>query len=200
MACTCVIPPPRTPRPPSARSRRLEHDPLVESEPALAALYGASVHGRVALGPRAGQRLQRIGAQIDPDDVEWGASPRCASAGGLNLHANVAVHANDRSRLEPLCRYILRPALAADRLSQLPDARLLYRLKHSWRDGTQALLFEPLDFLGKLAALIPPARAHQIRYHGVFAARSSLRDFVPADRPDLDAAAAHHVLDALCLV
>jgi hypothetical protein len=83
----------------------------------------------------------------------------------------------------------LRPALAADRLSQFPDARLLYRLTHPWRDGTQALLFEPLDFLGKLAALIPPARAHQVRYHGVFAARSSLRDLVTEDRPDLDAAA-----------
>jgi hypothetical protein len=168
----------------------LEHDPLTETDPALATLYGASVRGRVALGPRAGQRLRRIGDQIDADHIEWGASPRCASAGGLNLHANVAVHAKDRSRLERLARYILRPAVAADRLSQLPDDRLLYRLKHSWRDGTQALLFEPLDFLGKLAALIPPARAHQIRYHGVFAARSSLRDLVTADRPDLNTAAA----------
>jgi hypothetical protein len=36
-------------------------------EPLLADLYAASVHGRVATGPRAGQRLRRVGDRIDAD-------------------------------------------------------------------------------------------------------------------------------------
>ncbi len=31
---------------------------------------------------------------------------------GLTLHAAVRVEAHDRKRLEPLCRYITRPALS----------------------------------------------------------------------------------------
>ena len=34
-------------------------DPLAETSPVLAALVGASVQGRVALGPRAGDRILR---------------------------------------------------------------------------------------------------------------------------------------------
>jgi len=37
---------------------------------------------------------------------------------------------------ERLARYAGRPPLATERLSLLPDGRLLYRLKHRWRDGT----------------------------------------------------------------
>jgi hypothetical protein len=34
---------------------------------------------------------------------------------GFDLHANIAVPAADRARLEQLCRYLLRPAVAQDR-------------------------------------------------------------------------------------
>jgi hypothetical protein len=42
-----------------------------------------------------------------------------------NLHANVAIPARDRARLERLCRYVARPPLASQRLSRLPDNKLL---------------------------------------------------------------------------
>ena len=87
----------------------------------------------------------------------------------MSLHANVAVPARDRSRLERLCRYVARPPLATARLSRTGDGRLLYRLKHRWRDGTTHVVFEPLELVEKLAALIPPPRFHGARYHGVFA-------------------------------
>ena len=48
-------------------------------------------------------------------------SRRCANLGGLSLHADVAVPARDRERLERQCRYAARPPLA-----RLPDGRLLY--------------------------------------------------------------------------
>jgi hypothetical protein len=41
-------------------------------------------------------------------------------------------------------------------------------------------VFEPLDFIARLAALVPPPRAHLARYHGVFAPHSRWRkDVVP---------------------
>jgi hypothetical protein len=42
---------------------------------------------------------------------------------------------------------------------------------------------EPLDFLGRLAALVPPPRMHLTRYHGVFAPHHALRVAItPAGR------------------
>ena len=39
-------------------------------------------------------------------------------APGFSLHANVDVPAHDRLRLERLCRYVARPAVALERLSR----------------------------------------------------------------------------------
>ena len=144
-------------------------DPLARDEPLLAALAGASVAGRVATGRRAGQLVMRIGDRIDAEDLPKLMGERCASVGGVSLHANDAVPVRDRRRLERLCRYVARPPLATQRLSRLGDGRLLYRLKHRWRDGTTHVVFEPQQLVERLAALIPPPRFHGARYHGVFA-------------------------------
>ena len=40
-----------------------------------------------------------------------------------------------------------RPPVALERLEELPDGRLLYHLKRRWRDGTDSVVFEPLEFL-----------------------------------------------------
>jgi len=69
------------------------------------------------------------------------------------------VPAADRTRLEQLCRYLLRPAVAQDRLSLLVDGRVVLTLKTAWTDGTRYLVFEPLDLLEKLAALTSAAAA-----------------------------------------
>ena len=70
------------------------------------------------------------------------------------------MEARDRMRLERLCRYAGRPAVATERLTSLPDGRLLYRLKRPWRDGTSAVVFERQDFMAKLAVLVPAPRVH----------------------------------------
>jgi hypothetical protein len=45
-------------------------------------------------------------------------------------------------------------------------------------------LLEPLDFIARLCALIPPPRFHMLRYHGVLAAHSSVRaEVVPGREP-----------------
>ena len=89
-----------------------EIDPLARDEPLLAALYSASVRGRIATGPRAGQAVLRFGDRIDVEQLPASGGQRCANIGGVSLHANVAVPARDRLRLERLCRYAARPPLA----------------------------------------------------------------------------------------
>ena len=81
-------------------------------------------------------------------------------------------------RFERLCRYAGRPAVATERLSELPDGRLLYRLKRPWRDGTSAVIFERLDFIAKLAVLTPAPRAHLTRYHGIFGPSAPWRSLI----------------------
>jgi len=149
-------------------------DPVGEESPALAGISSASIQGRIALGPRAGGRVGRVG---DDPDAPWVLSPapRHAHLAGFDLHANVAVPAAARTRLEQLCRYLRRPPVAQDRLRLLDDGRIMLTLKTAWADGTRQLIFEPLTLLEKLAALTPRPRINLVLDHGVLAPHSSWR-------------------------
>jgi len=48
----------------------------------------------------------------------------CAQVEGYTLQAATRVGANDRAGLERIARYLARPPIATDRLSQLDDGRL----------------------------------------------------------------------------
>ncbi len=126
-------------------------DPLASTQPRLAGLAADSVRG---LAPGGGRPARR-GDRIDPDDLSAPTTRRCAAAMGFTLHADVAVPARDRRRLERFCRYVARPPVATNRLERLPDGRLLYHLRHRWRDGTTQIVFEPHQLLGRLVPLIP---------------------------------------------
>ena len=52
-----------------------------------------------------------------------------------------------------LCRYVTRPAIAEKRLSLTNQGEVRYELKTPYRDGTTHVIFEPVDFIAKLAAL-----------------------------------------------
>ena len=119
------------------------------------------------MGPRAGRSVRRLGDRVDAKAEPRFEGPRCAVVSGVSLHANVAVPARDRQRLERLCRYVARPPVATERLSRQPDGQLAIRLKKRWRDGTTCVLFSPQELMEKLAALVPPPRFHLVRYHGV---------------------------------
>jgi ribosomal protein S27E len=142
-----------------------EVDPLSEHDPGLAALYAAAVRGRIAAGPNAGERVAFGGDRIDVDSPAAMSSSRCAAVDGFNLHANVAIGARDRERIERLVRYAARPALALDRLTKLPNGRLAYSLKRPWSNGATDVIFERQDFMAKLAALVPAPRVHLARYY-----------------------------------
>ena len=56
-------------------------------------------------------------------------------------------------------------------------------VKTPYRSGTTHVIFEPLDFIAKLAALVPKLRVNLTRFHGVIAASSQHRAQVaPAKR------------------
>ena len=123
-----------------------------------------------------------------------------AKAAGFSLHAGVACEAHEREKLERLCRYITRPAVSTERMSLTAQGNIRYRLKTPYRDGTTDVVFEPLDFMARLAALVPTPRVNLTRYHGVFAPHHRWREQVtpakrgrrgasPADEP----APAHHL-------
>jgi hypothetical protein len=114
---------------------------VAEQLPLLAGYALASIQGLMASGPRA-RRLRSAASVVDA------AKPRCARLEGFSLHANVAVPAPARERLEHVCRYLLRPPLALERLSE------------------------------KLCVLVPAPRTHLRRYHGVLAPPAAWRSLM----------------------
>ena len=139
------------------------------SSPGYAA---ASIQERVATGPRAGhpvRRLRTAAAVVD------GAKLRGARLEGFSLHANVALPAHAREPLEHLCRYLLRPPLATERLTESSGGPLLYELPHPRRDGSTHLLLDPRELIEKLSVLIPSPRFHLLRFHGLLAPHATAR-------------------------
>ncbi|MFN9969883.1 MAG: transposase, partial [Phycisphaerae bacterium] len=139
----------------------------------LPELAAAAVEGRAALGERAGQRDGRVGRDGRWEPVVKG--PLCAEIEGFSLHAGAWVSARDREKLETLCRYAARPAVAESRLVELADGRIGYALKKRWRDGTTAVVMTKDVLMERLCALVPKPRKHLVTYHGVLAPASGLR-------------------------
>jgi hypothetical protein len=121
-------------------------DLLAAESLALAGLASAAVEGRLALGPRAEARVERLGHDPAGPWVE-SSRPLQARCEGCDLHAGITVAGEGRGRLEQLCRYLLRPPIAQERLMLQPDGTVVVMLKTPWRDGTTHLRFEPQTLL-----------------------------------------------------
>ena len=76
-----------------------------------------------------------------------------------------------------LVRYCLRGPLALERLSKLRDGSLAYRTKYGRGQRTH-LVMTPVEFLARVASLVPPPRIPLVRYFGVLAPHSPYRDRV----------------------
>jgi hypothetical protein len=98
-----------------------------------------------------------------------------AQYAGFSLHAGIGVEAEQREKIERLTRYVSRPPVAIERLDLTAQGQVRYRLKTPYRVGTTHIVLEPLDFIARLAALVPLPRVHLTRFHGVFAANAALR-------------------------
>ena len=119
-------------------------DSMDEKDPLLARLLAAAAAGAPPAGPANKRKPVRI--VLDPDDHPVTKGTLCSQAHGFNLHAATRVAANDKPGREALCRYILRPPLANDRLHILPDGNLRLdrhcdgnpgRVPKPSRDGTR---------------------------------------------------------------
>ena len=55
---------------------------------------------------------------------------------------------------------ISRPAVSEKRLSLTLNGDVRYQLKTPYRDGTTHVIFEPLDFIARLAALAPKQQTY----------------------------------------
>lgn len=152
---------------------------LEEGSP-LDQLAAAAVRYRITVGPMAlckTMTLQSASA-VARDGVPVKALT--AARDGFSLNPAVACEAQQREKLERVCRYVARGPIALDRLSVDGDGLVVYQLKHPFRDGATHVLFEPLDFIARLAALVPRPRAHLVRYHGLFAPHARHRQHIVA--------------------
>ena len=166
--------------------RDAESDYLDFEPEAFEQLIGASIHYRIAIGPNSGKKaltLRTIPAQPEPF-----ASTLLARQPGFSLHSATVCEANQRDKLEKLCRYITRPAIANERLSTNARGQVVYKFKQPFRDGTTHVVLDPLDFIARLAALVPRPRLNLTRFHGVFAPNSKQREhIVPKRQPEAQA-------------
>jgi len=129
-------------------------------------LHGHAITYRIALGPQQGRKVFTL-QTVPPSNAGSYLSTRVANIAGFSLHAGVATEAYQRDKLERLCRYISRPAVSENRLTVLSNGNIRYQLKTPYREGlphersecfgygTTHVIFEPLDFIAKLSALIP---------------------------------------------
>ena len=159
----------------------LDLDPAEDTD-AMPQILGSSISYRIAVGPQQGRKAFMI-RTIRPLDRPDPGLERVARANGFSLHAGVSCEGNQKDKRERLCRYISRPAVAVPRLSLSSTGKVVYTLKTPYRDGTTQVAFEPVDFVARLAALVPKPRVNLTRYHGVLAPNHRWRGLVtPARR------------------
>jgi len=147
----------------------------------LAGIAAASVQGVGALGPRAGVPARRWGDRIDLPEPP-GTSAWHAHVAGFDLHAAIS---RARSLLRALSSRLLQIARGptpaphgSDRLQAMPGGTVVLELRRRWRDGTTQVIFEPVELLERLAALVPRPRVNLVLYHGVFAPRAKWRRLI----------------------
>ena len=127
-----------------------------DGDSALTPLQAAACTYRIALGPRAGQKV--LSLQTVPSRQANSTQPGCVNAHGFSLHAAVRCGADQRKELERLCRYITRPAIANERLKRNHAGDVVLQLKSAYQDGTTHIVMSPLEFMQRLAALVPRPR------------------------------------------
>ena len=167
------------------RELRLTDDGFAEREPELAALATAAVTGNPPAGPEHRQRP----AITLPDRGERSVSGLSAREDGFSVHAATTAPGEDARARETLCKYVLRPPLAQERVRRLGNGLVRILLKRAFSDGTTAIDLDPLSLLCRLAASVPPPRAHRVHYSGVLAAAHRWRSRVVPPPPSVDESA-----------
>jgi hypothetical protein len=142
------------------------------AEPGLSTLRWASCTYRIAFGPNARRSILR---RQDASHVAGTVKAGCVSRQGFSLQAGIRCRADQRHELERLCRYVTRPALSHEQVARSAWGDVILTVKTPCRDGTSHLKFTPVEFLQRLAALVPRPRLHLMRFHGMLAPNARLR-------------------------
>ena len=110
----------------------------VDDDP-MTPLLGHSITYRIAVGSQAGRKvftLQTLPTSGDPFGDGIG------KVAGFSLHAGVAARADERKKLERLCRYISRPAVSEKRLLRIRLLSIRF-----WRTLTSRLFLKQKTIL-----------------------------------------------------
>ncbi len=158
-------------------------DLVPDEEDAMHGIIGASITYRLAFGPNQGKKALTLQA-VPSKENRMKVSELVSKQAGFSLHAGVACKSNQRKKLERLCRYITRPAIAEQRLSLASNGNVIVALKTPYDDGTSHVVLSSMEFMGRLAALVPKPRVNLTRFHGVFSPRSKLREYVVPGKPE----------------
>jgi hypothetical protein len=158
-----------------------------ESESSLdeqATHHAAAIQGLIPFGPRAGRQALLFGEAPASPLPPRPPKKLCADVAGYSLHAALRIGAGKFARLERLCRYIARPPLAQHRLSVSSDGSVIYEFRKPWRSGQVAVVMDPMTFISRLAAQVPPPRFHVLSYYGVLAPAAARRDEIVPGQQD----------------
>ncbi len=137
--------------------------------PQSAPVAGRHLLRRVQLRTHRARRQRAINAAAPA------ARKLTAHYDGCALECKPTLTAADRAGLERLLRYGARPAFAHERVEQLPNGNGSSRLPKTFYTGQTHVVVPSVEFLRRLAALMPPPRFHTIRFHGLFAPNANLR-------------------------
>ncbi len=152
---------------------------LEEDDDPMSQIHGHSTTYRIAVGAQQGQKVFTL-QTLPPSDNESNEA-QIGQIAGFSLHAGIMARRDQRKKLERLCRYICRPAVSEKRLAMTSGGRIRYdvkgftnvacagmrrsdQLKTPYRDGTTHVFFQPLDFIARLAALVPKPRVNLTRF------------------------------------
>jgi hypothetical protein len=86
-----------------------------------------------------------------------------ATYNDFDMHCAVGLAADDDKGRERLLRYCARPAFALEHIEPMKDGRIAYLMKTPRRGSTHRVM-TPVEFLGRLAILVPPPRYPLVRY------------------------------------
>ena len=162
----------------------------ISDDDSFAKLQAGAVNYRFAMGPNKGKKALTLRTVTEQDHNA--TRGLVAKSSGFSLHAGVHIAGSERQKLEKLCRYIARPAIALERLSLNAKGQVIYSLKKPYDDGTTHIVMTQLELLEKIAAIIPRPRVHLTRFHGVLAPHYKHRKMIvpakPSPQPELELA------------
>ena len=119
-------------------------------------------------------QLELLAMKVPASVPARDAAPDASAVRGFNLHASTRISAADEPGRLRLFRYVLRPAIATNRLC-FDGERVTFEMKRTFSDGTRLLHFTPQSFIRRIAMLVPAPRQHEITYTGLLAANAKHR-------------------------